>query len=101
MRLRIGREALARTMADLVDYTRSHFRDEERLMREYGYDGLRDQESQHRYFAEKMVGMQQQVTTGNTMITIDLMDFLKDWLIKHILGSDKKYQDFFKSKGVN
>ena len=34
------------------------------------------------------------------MVTMDLMGFLKDWLIKHIKGTDKKYQAFFKSKGV-
>jgi hemerythrin len=34
------------------------------------------------------------------MVIMDLMDFLKDWTVKHIKGTDKKYQAFFKSRGV-
>jgi len=29
------------------------------------------------------------------------MNFLKDWLTKHILAVDKKYGAFFNSKGVH
>ena len=34
-------------------------------------------------------------------ITINLMDFLSDWLVKHICGTDKKYSDFFNKNGIN
>ena len=44
--------------------------------------------------------MQQQIKSNNAMVTMDLMDFLKDWLVKHIKGSDKQYQALFKAKGV-
>ncbi len=101
MKMRTGREALAGVFGELIDYTKTHFGDEEILMRKYDYEGLADQEVQHKHFVEKMVDMQQQVRTGNAMVTMDLMEFLKDWLVKHIQGTDKKYQAFFQSKGVN
>ena len=101
MKMRKGREALASVFGELIDYTKTHFGDEENLMRKYDYDGLADQEVQHKHFVQKMVDMQQQVRTGNAMVTMDLMDFLKAWLVKHIQGTDKKYQGFFQSKGVN
>jgi len=47
-----------------------------------------------------MKELHQQLESGNSMITMDLMNFLKGWLVKHIKGTDKKYQAFFKSKGV-
>jgi hemerythrin len=31
---------------------------------------------------------------------IQITNFLKDWLNKHILGADQKYAPFLKTKGV-
>ena len=100
MKLRKGRQAMTTVFAELIDYTKQHFGDEEKLMRQYGYDGLGEQEAQHKHFVSKMKELHQQVESGNSIITMDLMNFLKDWLVKHIKGTDKKYQAFFKSKGV-
>ena len=98
---RVSGDAIASIFAELVDYTRRrHFGDEEKMMRKYHFEGLSLQENQHKHFAKKMREMQQQVKTGNAVVTMDLMNFLKDWLFKHIQGTDKDYQAFFKSKGV-
>ena len=100
MKLRKSREVLTGIFAELMNYTQRHFGDEEKMMRRYDFDGLQEQEAQYTHFAEKMAEMQQQMETGNVMVTMDLMDFLKAWLIKHIKGTDKQYQAFFKAKGV-
>ena len=34
-------------------------------------------------------------------VPTDLLDYLKTWLIEHILVSDMKYKQFFQEKGVN
>ncbi len=100
MKSRKSRKVLADVFTELIDYTKQHFGDEETLMRQHGYEGLGDQEVQHKHFVAKMKDLHPQVKGGNAMITMDLMEFLKDWLVKHIKGTDKKYQAFFKSKGV-
>ena len=33
-------------------------------------------------------------------MTVEVMNFLKDWLSNHIQTSDKKYGPFLNSKGV-
>ena len=37
---------------------------------------------------------------GKVLLSIDVIDFLKDWLINHIQGSDKKYGPFLNEKGL-
>jgi len=37
---------------------------------------------------------------GENIITVEVMNFLKDWLNNHIIGTDKKYGPFLNSKGV-
>ena len=40
------------------------------------------------------------MASGNAMISMEVMDFLKDWLVNHIQGADKVYGPFFKSKEI-
>jgi hypothetical protein len=40
------------------------------------------------------------LTPGDNPTAIEVMEFLKDWLGKHILGSDKKYGPFLNAQGV-
>ncbi len=48
----------------------------------------------------KVLALQQQFDQGKATITLDVMEFLQQWLDKHILGTDKKYAPFLNSKGV-
>jgi hemerythrin len=39
--------------------------------------------------------------TGDFMIGVEVLAFLKDWLTNHIMKSDMAYSDFLVSKGVS
>jgi hemerythrin len=34
-------------------------------------------------------------------LTLEITDFAKDWLMKHILVADKAYAPFFQANGLN
>ena len=34
---------------------------------------------------------------GKVLLSVDLMNFLRDWLTSHILKSDKRYAPFMKA----
>lgn len=75
----------------LVEYTRSHFAAEEALMSKAAYAEL----SQHRL---QHIGLMKQVDNyvvrhlkGELALNVQLMNFLRDWLITHIRESDRKY----------
>ncbi len=77
-------------LGKLVDYVKVHFTYEENTMRKGGYP---DSDA-HREIHESLLH-QVGVITQHKLADRDLLlDFLKDWLVNHILGSDKKYTPF-------
>ena len=48
----------------------------------------------------KVLDLQTQYEQGKAAMTIDVMNLLQQWTDEHILGTDKKYVPFLKSKGL-
>ena len=100
MRFGKGRDVLGKVLAELIDYTAYHFRTEEGLFAKYGYPEHAAHEREHRDLTRQAMELKERFERGDTAITIDVMNFLKDWLNDHILGSDKRYGPFLAGKGV-
>jgi hemerythrin-like metal-binding protein len=86
---------------ELVDYTNVHFTDEEKLMEQAGYSDLENHKKVHRKLVQQVVDFQTKFHAGNTTMSMDIMDFLKDWLLKHINGTDKKYASTMHEHGIH
>jgi hemerythrin-like metal-binding protein len=90
-----GIALLERIVQDLLSYALYHFETEEGLMQEYGYsensgdDAARHLE-QHRAFSSKVVEVHESLKQGTPVAPADLLGFLNDWLVNHILNTDKK-----------
>ena len=69
-------------------------------MRILGYPDYEAHKAQHEALIESVVELQQKVETGKTAIGFELMHFLKLWLAKHIMESDKNYSGFFLESGA-
>jgi len=48
----------------------------------------------------KVQDVQKKYLEGSTILSQEVMNFLKEWLRNHIQGEDKKYGTFFNSIGV-
>lgn len=96
-----GEEFERRTLQELVDYTESHFEKEERLMQEYGYPDYEGHKAQHDQMAQYVAGFIKRYDEHGNKVLPDVADHLTRWLIQHINGTDMKYVEFFKEKGVN
>ena len=101
MKRREGNQTIGNILKDLVDYTVYHFGAEEKLMQEHGYEGYDNHKSIHKKLIKRVVDFQTKFNAGGTSVDSELMSFLKNWLIKHIQGTDKQYAPFFHSKGVH
>lgn len=79
----------------LVDYTKYHFAQEESLMQKIKYPKINEQINQHKVFISKIVEMLETIKRGDVNISEKMNEFLKNWLIKHILGYDKELGKYY------
>ncbi|MBI5237431.1 MAG: hemerythrin family protein [Deltaproteobacteria bacterium] len=85
-------------LKSLLDYTQYHFTEEERRMTAHNYPNYSEHKSQHDNFVNKIKESIVKYEAGTTLFTVSLLNFLVDWLRKHIMGTDKKYSGFFADK---
>lgn len=81
--------AVQHTLKELVDYTKTHFNDEEELMRAVGYPGYEAHKKLHDALMDKAWGLYARCNEGSPDLAFELLVFLNDWLVNHILEQDK------------
>lgn len=95
----MGRAGIGRILDDLVKYAAEHFEREEEVFAEHGYPAEKHIQ-EHRKLAQSVVAFQNKYHQEGATITLDVLNFLKEWLIDHILVSDHKYVPFLTQRGV-
>ncbi|BBD08061.1 bacteriohemerythrin [Desulfovibrio ferrophilus] len=100
MRQRKGNEVMLDVVDRLKDYTVKHFGYEEQLFDRHRYAETEEHKKAHRMFVQKVVDFEKGLKTGKATVSMDVMKFLKDWLVQHIQGVDQRYSDFMLNKGI-
>lgn len=100
MQARKGKDALEKILCALINYTKFHFSLEEKLMKEHQYPELENHKKEHDSLTATVLQLKEQYEKGDITITIKAGNFLKDWLQKHIIGTDKKYSSYLNARGV-
>jgi len=95
-----GKEALNTVLTSLIQYTQYHFKTEEDLMKLHRYPEYEEHKQKHDKLAEHVVNLKKQFSAGQITSPVQITNFLKDWLSKHIMGTDMKYGPFLRAKGV-
>lgn len=96
-----GRDMLGRILDELVTYTKVHFAREEKLFGETAYPAAAQHKQEHDALAGRVIDVQKKYAAGaNAILTIDVLQFLKNWLVNHIQGSDQKYRPHLNAKGI-
>lgn len=84
----------------LAGYTKTHFAEEERLMKKYDYAFLEKHKAEHQRLNFELAELFRRFFTGNKALTNELFDLLNRWLFVHILSEDKQYSLFFAGKDM-
>ena len=95
-----GEEFEREALDELVDYTKTHFSYEEDLMEQHGYPDFEPHRAQHQKMIKQVDEVLAEYAVDKEAAMNDALDFLREWLIKHINGTDKEYSSFLISKGV-
>jgi len=85
---------LAEILDELIDYTVYHFKTEEDLFKKYKYHDYDNHKKEHDDLTKQVVELQKQFMDGSATISFEVLDFLRDWLLTHTMGSDMKYVNF-------
>jgi hemerythrin len=95
-------QAVVRGILDrLASYTQTHFVVEESLMRILNYPNYEAHKQEHDNLIEQIKELQGRLNAGSASINFELMHFLKVWLTKHIMESDKAYTKHFLAAGAS
>lgn len=73
----------------LKNYAIKHFADEEEYMRSIQYKKLLSHKVEHEDFIDKLQSINfEQMDRNQTGTLVELLEFLNDWLVHHILEKD-------------
>jgi hemerythrin len=101
MQHRRSKEAIGSVLARLIDYTATHFAAEEEFFRKTGYPEAEAHKRLHQDLVQKVVALQEKFHSGETLLTQEVVEFLQDWLVKHIKGTDRRYGDHLRSYQIS
>jgi hemerythrin len=94
-------DVLTKLLRELVSYTKTHFTNEEGYLDRHGYPAVSAHQIKHAEFVKKISDFRDNFESGRLGVSIELMKFLKDWLLNHIKGTDMQYVPFLIGKGMS
>ncbi len=83
----------------LLDYTRFHFQQEEKMLSGFGYGRLEEQRSEHARLLSEL-GKLVAAGAGERPGAQSPSEFFKDWLIDHTLLEDRRFKVFISQKSA-
>jgi hemerythrin len=95
-----GKDVLGRIVNDLVAYSTTHFKAEEKCFAQFEYPDTFNHRREHVIFSKKVAEFKNVLESGKMPLTVEVLSFLSDWLKNHIMGTDRKYSQFFNEKGL-
>jgi hemerythrin len=81
-------------LEELIRYADYHFDAEEQMMKGISFKGIKSHKTKHNKFKNQLSDLMQNYLSGEPHVNTDIVLFLRDWLINHILKDDKKFADY-------
>lgn len=100
MKLGQADKVIYQIVLDLERYSKVHFQKEEFFFQRFNYSGAKEHIEQHQFFIRKVANLKSDLKSGNFTLSIELLNFMKDWIENHILVVDKSYSDCFLKNGL-
>lgn len=96
-----GNQVVAKVVKELGDYTKFHFGAEEKMMEQTHYPKLAEHRAQHKIYVSKVEQFQKDVEKGVLGKSVEVLNFLTDWLTSHIKKVDQQYSAHLNANGIS
>jgi hemerythrin-like metal-binding protein len=93
-------ETVSELLTRLRNYASDHFATEEQLLVEHGYPELVTHKEAHKAYRRKVMALCEDTMDQNASVPEELLRFLGDWWVNHILGDDMRYRSFLMQRGL-
>lgn len=95
------RDVLGKVFKELREYTVFHFRDEELYMEEIEYPERRAHAVTHRELKDQVKQYQRDIYKKSEVTPNEVLEFLRSWLVDHIIYKDMGIVNYIKEKQRN
>lgn len=94
IRFNIEKKTLRNSLETLRRYIELHFRTEEEILERYGYPETEAHIAEHKRFTENFGKLLNQEDVN----FLEVLKFLKNWWISHLLNQDRRYGWYLREK---
>ncbi len=91
-------DLISDTLSEINDYSRYHLEYEENLLEKLEYPEYNEHKIFHLEYLEKTTDFSSKGSPFDNKLTLEMLDFLTDWWLNHILVEDIKYKPFLEQK---
>ena len=92
---------IADILTELNSYVSEHFLLEEQLLEENDYPILIEHSKKHTEYGKRIADFCMKTVEKDKNVPEELLSYLSEWWIGHILHEDMKYKSFFEEKGIH
>lgn len=93
---------------ELIQYAENHFSTEEALFDKFKYEESDSHKKEHFLFVNNFTELRDKIRNDNlyvnssaVAISEEIFNYMLNWFLNHVTGSDKKYVDLFKKNSVH
>jgi hemerythrin-like metal-binding protein len=78
-----------------------HFSAEEKAFNKYDYPKTKEHIQQHHFLLNKARSLYGELHDGRVVLSHEVLDFLQNWVLDHIMKVDKNYEKYLKDKDLS
>ena len=95
-----GRDQVCDGLNRLIEFTRMHFSNEERLLEQTGYPGVAEHRDAHQRLLGQIEDAALRAQHNDEVHMRSLLLFLRDWFTMHVEDLDRQYGKWLNERGI-
>ena len=95
-----NQEEVREVLYKMIKHALKHFATEETYMKKFNFPEFQLHRNEHLDFTNKTFDNLNKIIMGDYQVANEILEYLKQWLVNHIHGTDRKYIDCFKRNGL-